>query len=116
MKLLSSKNNSNIAFMAVIESVFAIILTYGLYNLSTPVFFAGSLVALVTYILSINKKSKKLLVHGLEVMLVSFAMLVMTSKSALIFLAVLVGIYYMFKTAYVFFNPEKVNKKEKRRK
>ena len=116
MKLLLNKNNSNIVFMAVIESILAIILTYGLYDFATPVFFAGSIVALVTYILSIKKKSKKLLVHGLEVMLVAFSLLVMQSKSALIFLAVLVGIYYMFKTAYVFFNPEKSNKKEKRRK
>lgn len=116
MKLLSNKNKSNIAFMAVIESIFAIILTYSLYNIAIPVFYVGSFIALITFILSIKKKSKKLLVHGLEVILVALSMLVMTSKSALIFLAVLVGIYYMFKTAYVFFNPEKSNKKEKRRK
>lgn len=116
MKLLSNKNNSNIIFMAVMESIFAVILTYGLYNLTTLVFWAGLVVTLVIYILAMKKKSKKLLAHGLEVMLVAFSMLVMTSKSALVFLAVLVGIYYMFKTAYVFFNPEKSNKKEKRRK
>lgn len=116
MKLLSKEKISNIVCMSVIEVILALILTYGLVNMATPVFFVGSLVALITYVLSIKKKSKKLLIHGLEVMLVSFAMLVMTSKSALIFLAVLVGIYYMFKTAYVFLNPEKVNKKEKRRK
>ena len=107
MKLLSKDNKSNIVCMAIMESIFALILSYGLFNLMTPIFFIGSFIALITYIASIKKKSKKLLIHGLEIMLVAFAMLVMTSKSALVFLAVLMGIYYMFRTGYRFLNSKK---------
>lgn len=107
MKLLSKDNNSNVVCMAAMESVFALVLAYGLFNLTTPLFFIGSAIALITYIVSIKKKSKKLLAHGLEIMLVAFAMLIMTSKSAIVFLAVLMGVYYMFKTGYAFLNPKK---------
>lgn len=115
MKLLSN-NKANIICMASIESVLALILTYALYNIAKPLFFVGSFIAVITYIISIKKKSKKHLLHGIEIMLVSFLMLVMTSKTAVIFLAIALGIYYMAKTTYMFFNPTSSNKKEKRRK
>lgn len=116
MKLLSKNNKVDIICMTVVESVLALILTYTLYNIAKPLFFIGSFIAVITYIISIKKKSKKHLLHGIEIMLVSFLMLVMTSKTAVIFLAIALGIYYMAKTTYMFFNPTSSNKKEKRRK
>ena len=100
MKQLSKDNNSNVVCMAIMEAIFALILSYGLFSLTTPLFVVGSIIAVITFITSIKKKSKKLLVHGLEVMFVAFAMLIATAKSPLIFLAVLMGIYYMFKTVH----------------
>ncbi len=116
MKLLSKGKKSNIVCMAIIESILALILTYAVYNITKPLFFVGSFITLITYIISIKKKDKQVWMHGLEIMIVSFLMLIMTSKTALIFLAVASGIYYMAKTAYRFFNPITSNKKEKRRK
>ena len=107
MKQLSKDNNSNIAIMAIMETIFALMLSYGLFNLTTPVFFIGSVIAVITFVISIKKKSKKHLIHGLEIMLVAFAMLIATTKSPLIFLAVLMGIYYMFKTVRAFFTSKR---------
>ena len=103
MKQLSKDNNSNIICMAIMEAIFALVLSYGLFNLTTPLFFIGSVIAIITFVISMKKKSKKHLVHGLEIMFVAFAMLIATYKSPLIFLAVLMGIYYMFKTGRAFF-------------
>lgn len=103
MKQLSRDNNSNVVCMAIMEMIFALVLSYGLLNLTTPLFYVGSAIAVITFIISIKKKSKKHLVHGLEIMFVALAMLIATTKSPLIFLAVLMGIYYMFKTVRAFF-------------
>lgn len=116
MMLLSKKNKSNIAFMSVIELIYILILSYGLLTLTKPLFFIGSAVSIITFIMSMKKKSKSLLTHGLEVMFVAFAMLLINSNQSIVFLSVFVGIYYLAKAAYRFLNPEKTNKKAKRRK
>ena len=107
MKQLSKENNSNIVCMAIMETVFALVLAYGLFNFTTPLFIVASVIAVITFIMAMKKKSKRHLVHGLEIMFVAFAMLIATYKSPLIFLAVLMGIYYMFKTVRAFFTSKR---------
>ncbi|MBQ8298893.1 MAG: hypothetical protein IJX99_03365 [Clostridia bacterium] len=116
MMLLSKNNCSNVAFMSVIELIYILLLSYGLLTLTKPLFFIGSVASIITFIMSMKKKSKSLLAHGLEVMLVSFSMLLINSSQSIVFLSVFVGIYYLAKTFYRFLNPEKTNKKAKRRK
>ena len=85
-------------------------------TLTKPLFFIGSFAAVATFIMAMKKKSKSLLTHGIEVMLVAFSMLLIKSSQSIVFLSVFVGIYYLAKVAYRFLNPEKTNKKPKRRK
>ncbi len=116
MLLSNNKKRSNIAFMSIIELIYILLLSYGLFNLTQPLFFVGSVGAIITFIVSMKQKKKSLLVHGIEVMLVAFSMLLIKSSQSIVFLSVFVGIYYLGKVAYRFLNPEKTNKKAKRRK
>lgn len=116
MMLLSRNKRSNVAFMSIIEIIYILLLSYGLLTLTKPLFFIGSFAAVATFIMAMKKKSKSLLTHGIEVMLVAFSMLLIKSSQSIVFLSVFVGIYYLVKVAYRFLNPEKTNKKPKRRK
>lgn len=114
--LLNKNNKSNVALLAVFESIFIVMMVYKLYAIVKPLFFIGSGITLALFAASMAKKSKKFLVHGFECMLISFSMLTNMSEKFLIFICVMVGIYYLGKAGYRFLNPEKVVKKAKRRK
>ena len=116
MKLLSNKRNSNIAFMSVIELILVALISYGLLGLTKSLFYVGAVASVITFIVAMKKKSKAILAHGLEVMLISFLMLLVKSTQSIAFLSVFVGIYYVAKVVYRFLNPVKTNKKSKRRK
>ncbi len=115
--LLSKRNTSNAVMLGVIEAIYISILSFGLLNIALPLFVIISVMTVGTLIYSITKKSKFILVHGLEMMIIGFSMLLLDSNSTIVFFGVMTAIYYLLKSIFISVNYGNTReKKSKRRK
>ncbi len=115
--LLSKRNKSNAVMLGVIEAIYISIFSFGLLNIALPLFVIISVATVGTLIYSITKKSKFILVHGLEMMIIGFSMLLLDSNTTVVFFGVMTAIYYLLKSIFISVNYGNTReKKSKRRK
>lgn len=115
--ILSKRNKSNAIMLGVIEAIYISIYAFGLLKITLPLFIAISVITVGTLIYSIVKKSKFILVHGLEIMIIGFLMLLLDSNTTVVFFGVMTAVYYLLKSIFISVNYGNTRgRKSKRRK
>ncbi|MBQ9280373.1 MAG: hypothetical protein IJ215_04970 [Clostridia bacterium] len=115
--VISRRNLSNSILLGIIEAIFIAIYTFGLFSLNKIFFMVMAVFTVAGFAYAAAKKSKFVLVHALEFMIVNFMVLLMKSAGNVITFGVIVAIYYILKSVFVTINYGALNgTKAKRRK
>lgn len=112
--IISKRNKSNAILLGLIEILYTSIFAYGLYSLNKIIFIGLSVVTVAGFIYAMIKKSKFVLVHALEIMIIAFSMLLITTGDAAIFFSAMTCVYYIVKSIFIAIN--KTNTKARKAK
>lgn len=111
MYIISKSNKLNSIMLAIVDSVYIIMFAYSLIAFKKYIFIAGAVATVIYFIYSMVKKSMSSWVHAVELMFVTFSMLVIDSRNAIIFFGVLMAIYYFFKAVFTTLNKTSTSRK-----
>ncbi len=114
LMIMSKRNKSNAVILGAIELIFIMYTTFALYAMKDIFFMIASVIAAMALIYSMIKRSKFVLTHALEIMIVSFSFLLLENREAVVFFGIMAILYYLVKAVFIATSKNKSSKRRKK--